>query len=49
MQLACVASLNYSSKSYMIICEVGIKMISLEFKNYWHCFVKSMFVYLSCK
>jgi hypothetical protein len=30
--------------SYMIICEVGIKMI-----KYWHYFVKSMFVYLGCR
>jgi hypothetical protein len=25
----------------MIICEVGIKMISLEFQNYRHCFVST--------
>lgn len=25
----------------MIICEVGIKMISLEFQYYWHCFVST--------
>jgi hypothetical protein len=33
----------------MIICEVGIKMVNLEFQNYRHYFVRSMYIYLSCK